>query len=321
MPIQLSQIQLLGHLVGNGVIKPDPECFAALNDLPAPTTKRVAKNFRSVQLLLQVGTYCNYSGIIRLLVHADSFPLSEAAWHAFRLIKNKLGSATLQPIDENIPFLVETVASDFAIAATLNQNNKPVAFNARTLSTTERRLSSVEKEPFAVIEALRKWKHLLAGKHFNLITDQRKVSFMLDLRHSSKIKNDKIQVRRLELASFDFRAIYRPGSLNSAPDIFFRATSASVSLLSLNSLTELHISLCHPGITRLAHYVKVKNLPFSLDAVKTVTKACKDCSEIKASFHKPKDDLNLTKATQPFERVSLDFRVRLIRVHKTNTCL
>ena len=45
-----------------------------------------------------------------------------------------------------------------------------------------------------------------------------------------------------------------------------------------------------------------------MDDIKTVTKACKDCSEVKASFHKPQDDLKLIKATQPFERISLDFK-------------
>ena len=52
-------------------------------------------------------------------------------------MKNKLADATLQPIDEAVPFIVETDASDFTIAATLNQNGKPVAFHARTLSTSE----------------------------------------------------------------------------------------------------------------------------------------------------------------------------------------
>ena len=35
-----SQIQLLGHVVGNGVIKPDPERVAVLHDLKAPQTKK-----------------------------------------------------------------------------------------------------------------------------------------------------------------------------------------------------------------------------------------------------------------------------------------
>ena len=166
----------------------------------------------------------------------------------FFLIKNKLGSVTLQAIDEDIPFTVKTDASDFAIAATLNQITNPSLFTHALFPQQNKNILQWRKK-HTIIEALRKCKHLHAGKLFNLIADQRSVFFMLDLRHSSKIKNDKIQRWRLELASFDFTAIYRFGSLNSAPDTFCRATSASVSLPSLNSLTELHNSLCHLGIT------------------------------------------------------------------------
>ena len=55
------------------------------------------------------------------------------------------------------------------------------------------------------------------------------------------------------------------------------------------------------------HYVKIKNLPFSFD-VKNVVKACIDCSEVKVKFLKPKDNFNLIKATEPFERISLNFK-------------
>ena len=176
------------------------------------------------------------------------------------------------------------------------------------LSSTEQKHSSIEKEAYAIVEALRKWKHSLIGKHFNLVTDQRSVSFMFDLKHPSKIKNDKIQRWRLELAPYEFTTIYRPGNLNCAPDTFSKATAASISLLSLKSLDQLHKALCHPGITRMFHYVKIKNLSFSFDDVKNVVKACTDCSEVKIKFLKPKDNFNLIKATKPFERISLDFK-------------
>ena len=120
-------------------------------------------------------------------------------------MKNKLAEATLRPIDKAVSFIVETDASDITIVATLNQNGKPVAFHARTLSTTEQRHSAVEKEAYAVVEVLRKWKHLPLGKHFTLITDQRSISFILDMRRTSKIKNDKILRWRLELATFNLR--------------------------------------------------------------------------------------------------------------------
>ena len=223
-------------------------------------------------------------------------------------MKNKLSQTSLQPNDEDSPFTVETDASDFAIAATLNQNSKPVAFHARTLFSIETNYSSVEKEAYAIVEALRKWKHLLIGKHFNLVTDQRSISFMLDLKHPSKIKNDKIQQWRLEFALYDFTTIYRPDNLNCTPDTFSRAGAASVLLSLLKSLDELRKLLCHLGITRLFYFVKIKNLPFSFDDVKNVVKTCTHCSEVKVKFLKPKDNINLIKATKPFERISLDFK-------------
>ena len=315
-----SQIQFLGHLMGNGEIKPDPERIAPLKDLEVPKSKK------ELQRILGLFSYyskwvTNFLEIIRPLVQNEAFPLSNDAISAFHLMKNKLADATLQPIDEAVPFTIETNASDFTIAATLNQNGKPVAFHARTLSTSEQRHSAVEKEAYAVVEALRKWKHLLLGKHFTLITNQRSVSFMLDMRHTSKIKNDKILRWRLELAAFDFTIIYRPGKLNFAPDTLSRAISAFVSFPSLKSLTNLHESLYHPGITRLAHYVKVKNLPFSLSDVKNVIQACKDCSEVKASFLKPEDKMKLIKTTQPFERISIDFKGPLLSVSKNKYLL
>ena len=120
---------------------------------------------------------------------------------------------------------------------------------------------------------------------------------MFDLKHPSKIKNDKIQQWRLKLAPYDFTTIYRPGNLNCVPDTCSRATAASILLPSLKSLDELHKALCHPGITRMFHNVKIKILPFSFDDVKNVVKACTNCNEVKIKFLKPKDNFNLIKAT------------------------
>ena len=132
----------------------------------------------------------NFSTIIRPLVQTKTFSLSEEASQALREMKDKLAKATLQPIDKAIPITVETDASDFAISATLNQNDRPVVFHARTLSNARQKHSAMQKEAYAVIKALQKWKRLLLEKHFDLVTDQRSVSFMLNLKHASKIKND-----------------------------------------------------------------------------------------------------------------------------------
>ena len=151
----------------------------------------------------------------------------------------------------------------------------------------------------------------------NLITNQRSLSFIFDLKHPSKVKNDKIQPWRLELPSYDFSAIYRPANKNNAIDTFSQAISSSVVSAS-GSLKSLHDSLCHPGITRMWHYVNTKNLPYSFEEVKTMVKSCKGCPEVKATFYKPEISQHLIKAIQPFKRISMDFQGTVASIIRNN---
>ena len=127
---------------------------------------------------------------------------------------------------------------------------------------------------------------------------------MLDSRKRTKIKSNKIQCWRLELAAYSYIIVYRPGKDNVAADSLTRTYCGSASGLSL---TDIHAALCHPGITRLLHFVRTKNLPFSTDYVRRVCSTCRICAELKPSFYKPAVN-QLIKATKPFERISLDFK-------------
>ena len=126
------------------------------------------------------------------------------------------------------------------------------------------------------------------------------------MQHKGRIKNDKILRWRLEPSCYDFDIVYRPGKENIPSDTFSRSTCASVENVQV-SLYSLHNSLCHPGVTRLYHFVRQKNLPFSLDEIKKLTNNCRVCCECKPRFHKP-SPVNLIKATRPFERLNLDFK-------------
>ena len=299
----VSDISILGYRVGNGTIRPDPERLQPLLDLPPPN------NTKSLKRMLGLFAYyakwvTNYSDIIVRLKSVTSFPLSFEAVKDFESLKQDIANASLQAIDENAPFVVECDASDMAISATLNQAGRPVAFMSRTLHGSERRYPAVEKEATAIVEAIRKWEHLLARQHFTLVTDQKSVAFMLDNRKRSKIKNHKIHCWRLELASFSYTIKFRPGRDNVAADAFTRAVCASVNTFTLQ---ELHQNLCHPGVRRLAHYVRAKNLPFSMGDVKETCSSCRVCAELKPRFYIPQKG-TLIKATQPFERIAIDFK-------------
>ena len=226
----VNSVQILGYVVENGLIKPDPERLRPLKDFPFPVN---SKQLKSV-----LGMFAYYAKWIdrladkvRPLANAKVFPISKdiKALQAFQLLKQELESAALHSIDESKAFVVECDASEVAVCATLSQGGRPVAFMSRTLQGGELHYPAIEKEATAIIEAIRKWSHLLLRQTFTLVTDQRSVAFMLDSRRRSKIKNNKVQQWRMELASYSYDIKYRPEKRNVEPDTLSRAFCSSLT--------------------------------------------------------------------------------------------
>ena len=298
-------ITLLGYQVEHHAIKPDPSRLQALIEMTPPTNPDSLR--RIVGLFAYYSKWIkNFSTKIHPLSHNTGFPLSDNAKNAFFALKNEIKDAAISTIDSDVPFVVETDASNVAIAATLNQEGRPVAFFSRTLNQTEQKHHAVEKEAYAIVEAFKTWRHFLLGRHFKVITDQRSVSFMYDSSRKTKVKNDKIARWRLELSDFKFDVVYRPGKENAGADAFSRSTACAAVFHTESKLREIHNALCHPGITRMNHFVKSRNLPYSIEDIKRLIMACPVCSELKPRFHRSSG--KLINATQPFQRLNIDFK-------------
>ena len=308
--IKKTEIDLLGYRISHGVIKPDPERLKPLVNLPLPSCKS--------DLQRVVGMFAYYARWIpqfserirslNLAVSSNEFPLPEAAANAFDSLKKTLLQCCLSYIRDDIPFQVDCDASEYAIAATLSQGERPVAFFSRTLSRSETSYSVIEKEALAIMEAVRRWSHYLHGKRFDLVTDQRALSFILSKSHNGKVKNNKIQLWKTELSSFDYRIHHRPGKLNVVPDTLSRS-KVTASLYPSINLKNIHKQLGHPGVTRMTHFVRSKNLPFSVEDIKHVCNECFTCAKLKPQYFTSNHCKNtLIKATRPWERISVDFK-------------
>ena len=106
------------------------------------------------------------------------------------------------------------------------------------------------------------------------------------------------------MGNFDYHIEHRPGKLNVVADALSRVPSIVSFYLDL---AKIHQQLGHPGVFRLSHFVRSKNLPFSTEDVKKVCQACKTCAELKPKFFSKAPEQSI-KALQPWDRLSINFK-------------
>ena len=131
---------------------------------------------------------------------------------------------------------------------------------------------------------------------------------MFDQSKKGKIKNYKIICWRTELSCYSFDIQYQPVKDNILPDCLSRDTVYfCITLNSSENLFDLYKALCHPGVTRMIHFIRARNLPCSVNDIKKITESRKECCKLKLQFHNPPVS-HLIKASQPFERLNIDFK-------------
>ena len=108
----------LGYQTHDRTLRPDPERVKTLLDIPLPKPKKEMS--RAIGLFAYYAKWLpRFSCKVKPLVESRTFPLNENAVRCFCQLKNELADATQASVDRNVPFTLETNASDVAVSAVL----------------------------------------------------------------------------------------------------------------------------------------------------------------------------------------------------------
>lgn len=125
-------------------------------------------------------------------------------------------------------------ASQYACGAMLTQisngQEHPIAYYSHTFQPCETRYATVEREFYAVVKALKHWKHYLYGHKVIVYSDQQSLSWGIKNADTPGLMKWVSQVNE-----FDVDIQYRPGASNQPADFLSRLPAQEATLANVTA--------------------------------------------------------------------------------------
>jgi hypothetical protein len=174
----------LGHIISKYGIVVDPEKIEDIRELSTPKNVTEVRSFMDL-----VGYYRRFirgfskieNPITSLQRKGMKFQWTSDYERIFQHLKQLLTSSPILRIaDPNKDFIVCTDACNEGLGGVLSQNGFVICYESRKLKDHERNYATHDLELAAIVHALRKWRHYLMGKRFQLRTDHNGLKYLFD---------------------------------------------------------------------------------------------------------------------------------------------
>ena len=242
----VDHVKFLGHMVGGNSVSPLHDRIADLMNIPAPTNATEVRSFIGATNYYRehIPNYAIIASPLHELTGKAPFNWTPVHDDAFNRLKHALASAVTlaQPDFATRPtFDIYTDASSKGIGAAIHQNNRPLAFFSKTLSSAEANYAVRELELLAIKRVLDQYDHWLAGAHIRIHTDHESLKYLTTCDVSKRLARflDPLQL-------YDLEFIYVPGPDNVVADMLSRRSDHPTTLLTPRASTISCVPLTRP---------------------------------------------------------------------------
>ncbi|XP_060543487.1 zinc finger protein DPF3 isoform X1 [Pantherophis guttatus] len=219
--IGVQEVEFLGYLIDSKGIHPTKSKVKAIHEAPAPQNKAELQaflgllNFYSV-FLKQKATVAE--PLHRLLGKAIPWKWGEEEESAFQNIKKLLSSdSVLMQYHGTLTLFLTCDALPYGVEAVLshqlpNGSEAPIAFFSKTMSTTERNYSQLDKEALAIVAGIKHFHEYLYGRAFTIVTDHKPLLGLLaGDKQTPTYMSPRMTRWAIFLSDYLYKLIYRPG--------------------------------------------------------------------------------------------------------------
>ena len=230
------EVTYLGYVIGSEGVLPDPNNIEKVSKWPVPRNVTEVRSFLGLASFYRrfIPKFSQIASPLTDLTHKGTpFAWTPECNEAFNNLKTSLTHPPLLAYpDFNLEFNLSTDASLHGIGAILSQQqggrDRVVSYFSQKLTETQRKWSTFDRELWAMVAAIRHFRHFLRGQQFTIYTDHQPLSNFKKI----SIQDDATGRRArwiAELGSYSFTILHRRGKHNGNADALSRLPKLPVT--------------------------------------------------------------------------------------------
>ena len=211
LELQRERVTFFGAEYSAQGMHPDPKKVQRITEMTVPMDKQQLQSF--LGMVNYMGTFIqnlsHHTELLRAMLKKDNmFHWEEQLTRSFQQVKTLIAKANTTPVryyNRNLPVTVKADASLRGLGVCLIQKHKgedqPIAFASKSLTDTETRYATIERELLAIVFACQHFSTYLLGRSFIAEIDHKPLE-MIVMKNLANVP-PCLQRMLLELQRYD----------------------------------------------------------------------------------------------------------------------